>query len=107
SSPMSPLLLLVCLIVPAQPPAAVRIVPGTSPTRAEVIATIPPGQLASLPHGKLTQAQGEAVLRLALRPGGDKQPAAMLGTYERRKDELIFRPRFNLQHDLTYRAYFE
>ncbi len=104
---MTSLLLLVCLTLPAQPPP-VRVVPAKNPTQVEVIAALPAKALPKLPQGKLTQDQGETVLRLALLSAGEKEPGvAMLGNYERRKDELIFRPRFALQHGQRYRVFFE
>src|SRR5207237_10369954 len=56
---------------------------------------------AKLPAGSLTQEQGEAVLRFALFEDG-KERAAMLGSYERQKETLVFVPRFPLGPEKTY-----
>jgi len=102
---MTSLLLLACLTLPAQQPSPVRIIPQKSPTQVEIVA---PLSASKLPQGHLTQEQGETVLRLALMAANAKEPGvAMFGSYERRKDALIFRPRFALQQGQRYRVFFE
>ena len=105
---MSCILLPLCLLLSQQTPAEVRVVPQKSPAQVEVLAPLPAGKLPELKEGQLTQDQGEAVLRLTLHPEGAKQPGvAMLGSYQRRKDGLVFRPRFDLQYGQRYRIFFE
>jgi hypothetical protein len=89
----------------AQPRLAVR--PLSDAARVEVVASLPKPLLTRIPAGKLTQDQGESWLRLALLDDAGKEGLPMLGTYERRHAELVFRPRFPLTHGLVYRARFE
>jgi hypothetical protein len=68
-----------------------------------VVARLPAEMAGKLPAGKLTQAQGEAVLTLSLVE--DKKPGpSMLGNYERKDNDLTFTPRFPLSASGTYRA---
>jgi hypothetical protein len=71
----------------------------------EVVAHLPGDFAAKLPMGRLTQEQGEPILRVSLVAKDAKTPSpAMLGKYERRDNQLTFTPRFPLAAGQTYRA---
>jgi hypothetical protein len=71
----------------------------------QVVARLPNEFAGKLPPGPLTQAQGEAVLKLSLLADNTKTPGpSMLGKYERAGNELRFTPRFPLNAGATYRA---
>lgn len=76
-----------------------------TPNGRRVVARLPATAAAKLPDGRLTQAQGEALLSLALLAADGKTPGpSMLGRYERRGTELRFTPRFPLSPGAAYRA---
>jgi hypothetical protein len=104
---MASIALLTCLVLGGDPSGGLRVRAGADPTRVEVIARIPADLSARIPAGKLTQEQGEAWLRLTILDSDTgAEGAAMLGTFERRGDKLVFTPRFALLHDHRYRARF-
>src|SRR5437867_3866493 len=88
------------LLVLGQAEPALRI--SGDARRPQVTARLPADVAAKLP-ATLTQEQGEALLRFTLVDNGKEGPP-MLGAYERRKDTLIFAPRFPLVSEKTYRA---
>jgi hypothetical protein len=74
-------------------------------TGRRIVAHLPAELAASLPAGRLTQEQGEALLTLALLASDSKTPGpSILGTYERAGADLTFTPRFPLSAGATYRA---
>jgi hypothetical protein len=95
-------LTLLLLIVPVQA-GTLRITPKDDPTRIEVTASLSKEIAAALPAGKVPQEDGEKYLQLSL-VQNDKTGPAMLGSYERDGQKLVFVPRFPLQHEKTYRA---
>jgi hypothetical protein len=101
---MAPLLCVAwCLL--GQAPTDVRFlkVDGTT----EVIAPLSAALQAKLPAGKLTQDQGEEWLRVCLVDAkSGKAGPPMLGAYQRRGADLVFRPRFALENGQLYRAHF-
>jgi hypothetical protein len=101
------LVLFLSLSVTAGSNPSVTIRPLTDPNKVEVVATLSEQLASQVPAGKLTQDQGETWLRFALLDEGGKDGPPMLGTYERREAELIFRPRFPLLYNQHYRAHFE
>jgi hypothetical protein len=69
----------------------------------EVVARVPAD--VKLPLGRLTQEDGEKLLSVSLIPDDTKKPGpAMIGSYERKADDLIFTPRFGFGAGQTYRA---
>src|SRR5438046_9653384 len=90
-------LALTFMLVQAEP--ALRI--GGDVRQPRVMARLPGDVAAKLP-AKLTQEQGEALLRFTLLDNSKEGPA-MLGAYERHKDTLILTPRFPLLPEKTYR----
>lgn len=102
---MTRCLLPLCLLIGAGATPAVRVEPGKDPTQVRVVATLPKDVAKGLPAGKLSQDDGEAVLRLCAVDARTGQPgAAMLGAYERRGGELLFTPRFALLPGQRYQA---
>lgn len=81
----------------------VRITPQKDGTLVEVTATLPEG--ARVLNGKLSQDDGEAWLTFHLITNGKEGPA-MLGSYNRRGDEIVFVPRVPLQPEKHYIARF-
>lgn len=76
-----------------------------TPDGRQVVARLPTEFAGKLPAGRLTQAQGEAVLTVSLLVDNTKTPGpSMLGKYERAGNELTFTPRFPLSTGATYRA---
>jgi hypothetical protein len=74
----------------------------------EIVARLHENLAATLPMGRLKADQGEAILTLALIDDETKKPGpAMLGKYERNKNELTFTPRFPLNAGQAYRASFK
>jgi hypothetical protein len=72
----------------------------------EVIAPLSAAMQAQVPAGKLTQDQGEAWLRVCLVDAKSGKPGpAMFGAYERRGNDLVFRPRVALEPGQLYRAH--
>jgi hypothetical protein len=69
----------------------------------EVSAVLPKDQAERLPAGKLSQDEGEDWLQLCLVIDGKDGPA-MLGSYQREGQKLVFVPRVPLQPEKTYRA---
>jgi hypothetical protein len=99
------MLLLVCAaaLLLAQTPADVRFQKADGTT--EVVAALPAAPQAKLPTGKLTQEQGEEWLRVCrVDPKSGKAGPPMLGSYQRRDMDLVFRPRFPLEPGQLYRA---
>jgi hypothetical protein len=92
-----------CLL--GQAPADVRFL--TIEGTIEVSAPLSTALQAKLPPGKLTQDQGEEWLRVCLvNAKSGKAGPPMLGAYQRRGDDLVFRPRFALENGQLYRAHF-
>src|SRR5258708_1778491 len=85
-------------------PAALRVAAKADGKGVEVIAALS-AKATKLAAGKLKQDDGEAWLQLHLVENGKEGPA-MLGSYQRRGDELVFEPRFPLQPGKIYRARF-
>lgn len=78
-----------------------------TPQGLEVAVTLSGAAHKAIPAGKLTSERGEDWLRVCLVDEQAGKPGPpMLGAYERRGDELIFRPRFPLEAGRLYRAYF-
>jgi hypothetical protein len=76
-----------------------------TPAGRHVVARLPAEFAGTLPAGRLTQQQGEAVLTLSLLADNTRTPGpSMLGKYERAGNELTFTPRFPLCAGATYRA---
>ena len=76
-----------------------------TPAGPRVVARLPAEHAGTLPAGRLSQAQGEAVLTLSLLVDDTRTPGpSMLGTYERSANELTFTPRFPLSAGATYLA---
>ena len=76
-----------------------------TPTGRHVVARLPAEVAGMLPAGRLTQAQGEAVLTLSLLADDTKTLGpSMIGKYERIGNELTFTPRFPPSAGATYRA---
>ena len=90
---------------PAQTGPKIQIKPLASARQVEVVMTIPDGILPKIPAGKLTREQGEALLQFSLLKEG-KEGSPILGSYERRGKQLVFRPRYPLTYKETYRARF-
>lgn len=86
------------------PKPAIQLKAAAKPTQVEVMATLQSKAKGRVPAGKLTQDQGEGWLWLTLR-NGDKDGPKILGSYERHGDQLLFQPRYPLEHGKTYRAY--
>ncbi len=81
--------------------APVRVQPGPHAAEVTVIARAP----GNVPAGKLSQKDGEKLLRFVLvSETGDANGPAMLGAYEQRGDWLIFTPRFKLAAGERYHA---
>ncbi len=75
--------------------------------QVEVTAVLPKDLAAKFPVGLVSVNAGEALLRLCLLDPKSKKPGPpMLGRYERRGNELVFRPRVALEAGRHYRAYF-
>jgi hypothetical protein len=97
--------LLVAFLVSAEPEAGLRIRSTSDATRVEVVAPLPEKVQAQLPAGKVAKEKGEELLRLALVDAETgKEGPAIFGNYERRKETLVFTPRFPLTHGQRYRA---
>lgn len=87
--------------------SGLRVEVSPDPAKIEVVASLPAKLRAQIPQGKLAQEQGENWLRLCvINPDSKEESPPMLGAYERRQDELFFRPRFQLVHGQQYRASF-
>jgi len=97
-------LLCTALLLSAQGPEAPLRFEAT-PAGRQVVARLPAESAGTLPVGRLTQEQGEAVLTLSLLADNTKTPGpSMFGKYERAGNELTFTPRFPLSAGATYRA---
>src|SRR5262245_28242495 len=71
----------------------------------EVVARL--GSAGNIPQGRLTTEIGPRWLRLCVvDPKTGKPGPPMLGSYERRGQDLVFRPRFAPEPERLYRAYF-
>ncbi|MCE9561466.1 MAG: hypothetical protein K8U57_05375 [Planctomycetes bacterium] len=93
---MLSIVLLVAVLV-----APVRVQPGLEAGEVTVIARL----IGDPSPGKLSQKDGERWLRFVLvSETGDATGPAMLGSYDRRRDVLIFTPRFRLTAGERYRA---
>jgi hypothetical protein len=87
----------------AQPAEPVRF--QTSKEGVSVVAQMLANEAAKLPVGRMTQEQGESVLRVSLLDDDSKKPGpAILGKYERDGNDLTFTPRFDFIGGQTYRA---
>jgi hypothetical protein len=100
-------LLTCCLLMDAGTAATVQVKPGNDPRQVEVVAALPADLAKQIPAGKLSQEQGEQWLQFLL-VNGDKEEneAAIFGAYEHKGELLIFRPRYPLIYDQSYRAVF-
>jgi hypothetical protein len=86
-------------------PADVPLRFQASKDATQVIARLPAAHAVKLALGRLSQADGETLLRVALIDDETKLAGpAMLGKYERANSELIFTPRFPLEPGQSYRA---
>jgi hypothetical protein len=104
---MSCVFLFAGLLLGAEP-EPLRIRATEDAARIEVIAALPEKALAPLPKGKLSAEQGERLLRLTLLDADSgKEGPAILGSYERRNDNLVFTPCFPLTPGQRYRATLE
>lgn len=93
------------MLLCAQPRDAVLSFRVNAEKGREIVAQLPADVAAKLPMGRLAPEQGEAVLSVALLAEDTKKPGpAMIGTYDRKGNELIFTPRFPLDAGQTYRA---
>jgi hypothetical protein len=99
------LCLIACLVNGASASPPLRIEPGKGTGQVCVVAILPPELSAKLPSGKLSQEQGGPLLRLYLVVNGKEGPS-ILGTYERRGEELRFTPRYALEPGGLCRARF-
>lgn len=100
------LLLSLLTLSPAQSPV-VQIQPAKNPREVEVVAKLPTNVKDQIPEGILSQEQGEKWLRFSLvDPKSKKTGPAVLGKYQHKGKRLLFRPRFLLAHQQTYRAIF-
>lgn len=98
------LICLIAVLISGQAGAEPLLFEAT-PAGTKVVARLPAELAAALPAGRLTQAQGEAVLTLSLLAQDAKTPGPnMLGAYQRSGHELAFTPRFPLSAGATYRA---
>jgi hypothetical protein len=105
---MTLLVLASCLTLGLGPTSPLRVEPTSDPRRVEVVAKLPPMLVSQIPAGKLEQEQGETWLRFCLADiGGGVEGPPVLGTYERRQDELRFTPRFPLVRGQRYLVRFE
>src|SRR5689334_13070546 len=104
---MSTAVLLVALLLSADPSPGLTIRPGADLTQVEVVATLPADVAAKLPEGKVDADEGERWLRLGR---VDEETGVVgspiLGRYERRGTTLEFQPRYALVHGSLYRAEF-
>jgi hypothetical protein len=92
-----------CLL--GQAPADVRFLKVEG--AVEVHAPLSAALQAKVPAGKLSQDQGEEWLRVCLvNAKSGKAGPPMLGAYQRRAADLVFRPRFAFEAGQLYRAHF-
>jgi hypothetical protein len=90
-----------------EPSPGVVIKPAAEATQVEVVATLSAELAATIPLGKLDAMEGERWLRLARIDEATGQTGEpMLGSYERRDETLVFRPRYALVPEYRYRATF-
>jgi len=76
-----------------------------TPTGPQVVARLPAELAGKLPAGRLTQEQGEAVLKVALVADHSRTPGpSMIGTYRHAGDQVTFTPRFPFSAGAVYRA---
>src|SRR5437016_5070446 len=68
--------------------STLTIRPMEDTARVEVIAALPERTAQDMPAGRLTQEQGERLLRLTL--ANKSRGEAILGNYERKERKLIF-----------------
>jgi len=86
-------------------PANLRITRLQDGMHVQAVATLSAKSLEQIPEGRLTAEQGEQYLILTLvDPGTGKEAGAVLGSYERRQERLIFTPRYALAYGQKYRA---
>jgi hypothetical protein len=95
--------LLASLIPAADGPPRLRIEPDKSGKRIAVTGALPSGFSAKHHPGKLTQEQGEQLLRFHRFVDG-KETAAIFGTYVLGQTELRFTPRYPLEAGGNYRV---
>ena len=91
------------LLLIAPQPRDPQITPKSDPTQVEVRVPLSKEGADKLPAGKVSQDDGEKWLKLCLITGGKDGPA-MLGSYERHGQTLVFVPRLPLQRERTYHA---
>jgi hypothetical protein len=99
------ILFILCALFFAGPQGSLRIIPQADPSHVEVSAVLPKEIANQLPAGKLSQEEGEKSLQFCLLLGGKEGPP-ILGSYRRDGINLVFVPRFPLQHNNTYQATF-
>jgi hypothetical protein len=101
---MTTLLCLTVALLGQTPEPALRFRALPDQGRA-VVARLPAEIAGKVPLGRLSPEQGESLLTVSLLGDDKKTPGpAMLGKYERQKNELTFTPRFRLDAGQTYRA---
>lgn len=102
------MLVFVVLALSAAAPPVLRVEPGQSPDRVEVVAVLTGRLLAAVPAGVLTREQGERCLRLGLiDPDSGAVGPPIFGSYRRDGSTLRFTPRHALTPGETYRATFD
>lgn len=102
---MSTVVLLLGLLLSADPSPGLQIRPGADPTQVQVDATLPADVTAKLPEGKVEADDGERWLRLGrVDEASGEVGSPILGRYERRGNTLVFQPRYGLVHGSLYRA---
>lgn len=101
-------LLIVCVATLLARGAFAETVPlcfETTPEGTRLVAHLPFEVSRTLPTGRLTQEQGEAVLSLSLLSNDrHRMGPSMLGRYEHTGDSVSFTPRLALSAGATYRA---
>lgn len=90
--------LALCLAI-AEPP---RIEPGKTRTEVAVTITLPAD--SKLPQGPIDFDAGEKILRFSVVKADGSLGIPLLGSYERQRQSLTFKPRFPLEYGKEYRA---
>src|SRR5262249_41744783 len=103
---MKSLLTLALFLVAAGAPTDPQFRAGKEPGRVEVIAALPAALRTEVPAGRLTQEQGERLLRLGLGSKGVARPPPY-GPSQRKTGDFVFPPRHALSAGQRYRAVFE
>jgi len=102
--PMSHIFLVAILVIAGRgQDSGLRVVTTEDATRVAVSALLPKAVADQLPAGKMSQDEGEKWLQLCIVNDGKEGPA-IIGSYERDGQNLVFTPRFALQNDKNYRA---